>query len=113
MCFIVSIKIEYTADKDIVCYKIVRLEGKKIFSAYRGSLYYLNKKRRTIKLSNDFYVIHKGYHSYINLHHLNLHHRVNDPYTMVECIIPKGSKYYINESEGEYVSSSIIITEIL
>lgn len=85
--------------------------------------FYKNKKL--------FYSIHGGYHSYStkcvcikdfsifpNIVTINdIHFYSDDIFTgnriyLVECIIPKGVRYYLNEF-NEYVSENIIIKRLL
>ncbi len=108
MCF-TGKDIEKIASKDIVCYKKVDLyimqTKVKLISYHKGFEYNLN----TLYSINTFgkrknrydknIEIHRGFHSY----------RKN--VGNVKCIVPKGSKYYMNTDE--IVSNSIKIIEIL
>jgi len=131
------------AEEDIVCYKIVRKNSKgKIISDSRdyeynttttqpeinleiklGSTWINNEKKSTITGT-----IEEGYHSYTNINkaYSNLtssrgllsmicYIDINDSENrvLVRFYIPKGSKYYINEKEQEYVSSNIKFDEVI
>lgn len=108
MCF-TGKNIERIAKKDIVCYKKINLnfDGRNsiiISSYHKGFKYKLGKvynasftkSKRTYDAGIDIF---RGFHSYRNKDMGN-----------VKCIIPKGSKYYINDSER--VSDSIKIVSI-
>lgn len=123
-----------TADKDIICYKVFnigdikykvrkflgipfRKEGiKELYSMYKAYKYvpYAANPKVTIyyRKYNDIYSwwsIDKGYHSYSTLDQAELK-RVLKLELIVECVIPAGSTYYINEND-EIVSSNIIVTD--
>jgi hypothetical protein len=136
MCFKIEGK-KLTAKEDIVCYKIVRVKhfkkgtvvehwekihciikttGNYIFSIYRGFPYILNRTYETkfkYKVSLFGYrEISSGFHSYISKEVAE--NKSSMPYNMVvKCIIPKGSKYYVNNSKQEFVSTKIKILEVI
>ena len=122
-----------TADKDIICYKVFDIkdikykrrkflgiplwkEGiEKLYSMYKEYEYipYANNPKVTIyyRKYNDihsWWSIDKGYHSYSTLDQAELK-RILKLELIVECVIPKGSVYYLNEN-NELVSSNIIVT---
>ena len=123
-----------TADKDIICYKVFYIkdikykrrkflgiplwkEGiEKLYSMYKEYEYipYATNPKVTIyyRKYNDIYSwwsIDKGYHSYSTLDQAELK-RILKLELIVECVIPKGSVYYLNEN-NEIVSSNIIVTD--
>ena len=131
MCFTSANKTKYIATEDIICYKEVERIQKETCRSYWteftyefGKLYtllnskavaedYLNspkpeEQERTN--NNELYPnefddcidIHTGFHSYKS-------HDLEDCFSNVECIIPKGSEYYQNLTE--YVSNQIIIVK--
>jgi hypothetical protein len=118
-----------TAKENIVVYKVVRLNKNIIESFTKRFCYKLKRKYELPALdllfippdlfvSDACYVVHEGFHSYnIYADALLQHELVRfDPFSyvktaVVECIIPKGSKYYRNETET--VSNAIIIAKIL
>lgn len=117
MCFITNNTRKYIAKKDIVCYKVVNLKNKEIYSYWYGFIYELNKKYalRTLQpISLDFnYIrIEEGFHSYKYMSSANKHlnaYKLPEE-AIVKCIVPKDSEYYTN---GEHmVSNQIIVTEI-
>jgi hypothetical protein len=100
------------ANKDIVCYKFLDVDGDRIVSPYRKFIYNFNETYSTyhsLKVINDN--VHEGYHSYTKLK-IVVRQACNRN-IIVRCIIPKGSEYYINDYDEEYVSNNIIIKEIV
>ena len=119
MCLITNNLHKYIAEKDIVCYKVVYLQGKEIISYWFDFPYELNRKYtipvlQPIPTPNGNIIIEKGFHSYRNIYTakgdiwLSLMELL--PKVIVKCIVPKGSEYYINSKE--MVSNQIIIVEI-
>lgn len=113
-----------TAEEDITCYKIVTKE----FSSLFQNFMYKWNKQYSIKnfpeyhnITNNIFalsfrfdlhfhnrIINEGFHSYIDEDYTStLTTLLRDDNKIVECIIPKGSKYHFNLDE--YVSNSIII----
>lgn len=99
------------AQKDIVCYKELKRSGRKLFSAFIGSRYELGivyRKTRTefleFKPSNSG--SGQGFHSYskprMSMYHVN-----------VECVIPKGSRFYYSKYHNEYFSQAIKIVRVI
>lgn len=127
MCWISKSKtmpIKNIAEKDIICYKIFHIQNiifeqfdkskiQKLYSEYMNFLYIPYKKQEHINLKIENYIYDKritfGYHSYSTLERA-LYGIHNSNYTIVECIIPKDSEYYVN-SRQEIVSSNIIVTD--
>lgn len=126
------------ATKDISVYKIMKVFGGEIYSYYHSFRYELNstykgKLGNPHKCSNfwcgERYEIDKGYHSYSSeLTEITYPEGFRqicvkdanpiidlDTYCtgiVVQCAIPKGARYYLNEN-GEYVSNQIIIKNVL
>ena len=122
MCFNVSRKHpdSLITQEDIICYKssdTTKRRYKTFSSDYRRFDYKLGKVYRLMTSLEptrkvelypeprfaESQVINQGFHSYIKIPTQYLNDR------LVECIIPKGSTYYINPDENEYVSDQIII----
>lgn len=127
MCFITNILKQRIANKEVICYKIVRPTKTrrrkfrfwkkalvKATSIFRGYEYIPFKNNPTIKIVPDpyktlfgiRYSIDAGYHSF---KYLSGNYRDSSLYKIVKCIIPKGSTYYDNGKE--YVSSNLIMTD--
>lgn len=118
MCFDIqkSNPKEKIAKKDIICYKTLERQEKikkGIFkSVYQNFIYDFNKKTtykaniNKIKVEEDHSwngSIFEGIHSYISKPNTPIW-RTRDCF---QCIIPKGTPYYINTDSGEYVSLRI------
>lgn len=129
MCWTSSKKpVKCIATDNITCYKIFskldikwRIEKtsdslekkmKEVKSLYKNYVYIpyeSNPKVNIIcRLDNDLscdWFINEGYHSYKYINPINKRY-----FCVLECIIPKGSIYYIN-SDNHIVSSDIILTD--
>lgn len=126
MCWTSSEKpIKCIATDNITCYKVFskkdikwRIEKtsekkmKEVKSLYKNYIYIpyeTNPKVNIIcRLDNDLscdWFINEGYHSYKYINPINKRY-----FCTLECIIPKGSIYYIN-SDNHIVSSDIILTD--
>ena len=108
MCFIIDFnhQKQLVADKDIICYKRSdKYTDNKTFIPewYCDFVYKLGKRYKT-RIHEDDGFISKGFHSYSSTKRFT-----QFAYRYVECIIPKGSKYYFNPTDMEYVSNQIII----
>lgn len=129
------------AEKNIKTFKVMYrdLKYEELFSYFFYKLYSIGKITSKIILSYEKFdsscYIHAGYHSYdINIkqkHYYdykrgvyivkigNVEEYYIEPFSnifqtlcVVECTIPKGVEYYVNEY-GEYVSEQIIVDKIL
>lgn len=124
MCLILEYLEPKIADKDIVCYKLVkRTKSKDVYKSSFQDFEYIIKKLYTnnigIEFSNNVikhakycYVIEKDmFHSFISYSHAVIN-RVPIEF-IVRCIIPKGAYYYIGYYNGfiSYASSQIKILE--
>lgn len=129
MCFIANGLRKKIAKENIVCYKYMnhyktdsgkitvqsynysipdRYELNKIYTAcsetYKGHKLII-KKIKTLEKYNcsNYKFIYEGFHNYADVNRES----------NVKCIIPKGSEYYHNKSDGTYVSLKIKFIEII
>lgn len=96
------------AEEDIVCYKQLDVSHFGLVSAVRGFSYEIGKtytKTRFPSRTRKEQLTYEGFHSFID------ERKHNSAVCSVECIIPKGAKYYKNNTE--YCSSAIKIVKIL
>lgn len=109
------------ADIDIKCYKVVfRANKNEWFSLHMGYPYTKDKVTESTNFSLEeldkaFYLEESVFHSYINLQ--STFSRVKSwkkqqngfryDFRILECVIPKGTPYWINEAHGEYASTRI------
>lgn len=123
-----------TADKDIICYKVFDIKDikykrrkflwiplwkkgiEKLYSMYKEYEYvpYAANPKVNIRCKKrngiySWWAIDKGYHSYNTLSKAAFV-RCKIFELIVECTIPKGTVYYLNEN-NEIVSSNIIVTD--
>ena len=131
MCFYIDPKNKRkkTAKEDIVCYKNFKTNIRKnnIESIYFEYFWEI-EKQETTEIGNiviehnpikEEAVIHKGFHSFSSKAFTEAHNKLaglfytvtdNTSYVITyECVIPKGSKYYYNSRDEEYVSNCMII----
>ena len=143
MCFVVeSINPDaLIAKEDIICYKSVFLRRPKsiwnedfwleiliwilyflgiklVVSASIEYVYILTKyehERVHIKSisSGPMLIIEEGYHSWTNIGKAKSQINLSMQDTIIECIIPKGTIYYVNKKSQEYVSENIITRKIV
>ena len=108
------------AKRDIVCYKAgYKYRGGRVFMPYfqMDYSYQLGKtqpkvKLMPVRLSNEDLAIQAGYHSYSNKKELR--GWKSDPIVVsVKCIIPKGTEYYYNPEDREYVSETLVVKEFI
>ena len=128
MCWDTRLKeyqIKRTAVNDIQVYKILKERRTWIFnrikyvSPYYNFKYKLNKVYKSrLELDqtrDDALMIENGLHSFANLPHAEYYRATGEPYhetwIIFKAIIPKGSTYYINETES-IVSNKLKIIEI-
>lgn len=127
MCLTKTSRFRKTAKQDITVYKVVRrLEDKGQVQALYNFIYYLIGKAYKTTIGTSFWTkeVDQGYHSYNTLPSAQRAMREAADYDrggeygvcIVECTIPKGSKYYVgnnpDDSDGR-VSNQIIINKIL
>jgi hypothetical protein len=103
------------AKKNIVCYKILQDDGLNKISPYYDEIYfkkggsceYVNKEIDDFSFSTNFETfercINQGLHVYSSIKKANdeVDHLNESVY---KCVIPKGTKYYYNPADNEYVS---------
>ena len=110
MCFYTKGSKIKRAKEDKECYKLVVTEKDSCISCNQDFRYEYNKKYSgksklilfLIWLFN-FTVTDEAYHSYTYKWIFSF------DFDRVKCVIPKGSLYLVNELDGEYCSTSIII----
>lgn len=116
MCFEKSLigknSIVRKAQKNIKCYKLLRITGKKARSPYQHMIYFnsLTYQNKSIKSANFEFMheskhyLYDGLHSYSNKKYIcKRYHKIFEGY------IPKGTRYYYNPIDHEYVSEKLIV----
>ena len=104
------------AEKDITCYKVVEtVRGNnqykvKYISLYQGFIYERGKTYFS-EISRYYNKIEEGVHSYTNLKTASEYKRYG--VVLIECTIPKGSTYYYDPENEEYVSNQIKIIKTI
>lgn len=112
------------AKQDIVCYKIVDVYKTdtelKLYSQHMGFEYELEKLYTTPiieirRAMGGSFLGNVGYHSFCHLEDAEYYNYNPLIMHIVECVIPKGSKYYTGKygDDYNYISNAIIITRIL
>lgn len=116
------------ATEDITCYKLFAKRHiiwettsdsnikkmKKVASLWMNYLYVPYNANPEVKLIYykldiiNLWIINAGYHSYVSSWYTQKY--CSPDFVIIECIIPKGTEYYINEKQ-EIVSSNIIVTD--
>ena len=104
------------ATEDIICWKVIKSNG----NAYHQNWHYKigdtqpRVKIRKVNHSEEYTSINEGYDSYINegYHsYTNIEkakrYRCWRSYIVGRFIIPKGTRYFHNKEEGEYVAEVI------
>lgn len=116
MCLETCNKNPYTANKNIVVYKILlKSFFKEIVSPYWGFVYKLRtlystplSVRQSLH-SNKLYLIEAGLHAYTSIDKAKKEIVYFTRASIYRCIIPKGSLYYINEKDNEIISNQLIV----
>lgn len=101
------------ATEDITCYKVLRKINRRLLSPHQGERYFKkwSIKLFTIKKVSEFgrkiptcnKYIYEGLHSYSEYSQATMNSNTN--YRSVhKAIIPKGTEYYYNPYDNEYVS---------
>ncbi len=102
------------AKKNITCYKVLGVSDRgNLISEHRsfrykpGILYKSRIGKPHYSSGFCYYFIDRGRHSYSNY----IEAKKNCGYYQIiyMCIIPKGSEYYYNPDDCEYVSNQIIV----
>jgi len=130
------------AKQDIPCLKIMTLsydksERKLYLISFFLDFHYNTAEPETIHLHMNDQQVHEGYHSYIEHHYrdtdnyfseitrerlkdyilsgfLNPKYESHSSHSiLVECHIPVGAHYFVNVEENEYVSSKIVIDNLV
>ena len=116
MCLETYKRDPYTANKNIIVYKILlKSFFGEIISPYWGfvyklrTLYSTSLSVRQSLHSNKLYLIEKGLHAYTSIDKAKEEIEFFNKATIYRCIIPKGSLYYINEQDNEIVSNQLIV----
>ena len=130
MCLFINQLKPKIADKNIICYKLVKrtkVKGiyKSIFQKFEYTIKKLYINNISIECSNsvikhfkiqgieggDYFIEEGMFHSYANCSHAVLNHAPDE--FIVKCIIPKGAYYYKGYYGGlaSYASSQIKILE--
>ena len=120
MCFYISPSTPdvLVATGDIKCVKILRKTRFGTQSPYIGEKYHTFWRKKCVKKKAKFghkqfggiNAIEEGLHSYMS---------VEDVGSMASCdgvynaIIPKGSLYYMNQQDGEYVSNKLHVFDMI
>lgn len=121
MCFLIltdskAYGEELTASKDIVCYKMLEksIGGEVYMSPYQNELYFkINTKAKSITKTSSLIAspwtsqINIGLHTYSNKKYARK--KLCTDRAFFKAIIPKGSKYYYNPEDSEYVSDKLIV----
>lgn len=131
MCLCSETNIPKIAKKDIVCYKIIeRISNNEYKSPYQGDEIIFNKtiiaskppKKFNImpdvdidlKTINDYYIGEGFIHAFIATRDARNHYYYflcREGATIVKCIIPKGSRYFVNIDNTEICSDRMMITD--
>ena len=126
MCLVTRLVKAIKASKDIICYKIyVPSDINDTFvSPYRGykmpklgkrvQTEFNNKVDITSRLYNGESYVELGFHSYKNLEDIIEKRSVQEA-IIVECTIPKGTKYYkgLYGTVESYCSECIILNKVI
>lgn len=116
MCLETCKRNPYTANKNIVVYKILlKSFFGEIISPYLNfvyklrTLYSTSLSVRQSLHSNKIYLIEKGLHAYTSIDKAKENLIYFSKATIYRCIIPKGSLYFINEDDNEIASNRLIV----
>ena len=108
MClYIGNYDVSVIADEDITVYKILRktYANGHYLSPYQNFGYELGKENQSklvrIEYESGKTVIEEGLHTFVRRDeaqcNITLSGRHSEEYVIVECIIPKGSRYYVGK----------------
>lgn len=126
MCLVTRLVKAIKASKDIICYKVYIPSGVNdtFVSPYRGykmprlgkrvQTEFNNKVDITSRLYSGESYIELGFHSYKNLEDIIEKLSVQEA-IIVECTIPKGTKYYkgLYGTKESYCSECIILNKVI
>lgn len=118
MCLITKMTEPTIADKDIICYKVIRKDMSSLlhpeFEWDFGWIY--TSQLRAVERTDNANAIYHGLHSYKTLEDLKkAYYMATVPCLAVECTIPKGSAFYKgrhSDLEG-YASEQLMIDEVI
>jgi len=94
-----------TAEKDIVCWKYLTKDRKAPLQNFQYEYNILNKLGRPLEVVDR--EISEGFHSHSEKRIAKL--RATSDRKVFKFIIPKGSKYFYNPNDEEYVSDHIVL----
>ena len=106
---------ELTAETDIKCYKfLLKYNENGLMTPFQSAKVKIGGRYKS-KLINSNNTIEIGLHSFVNSFDCEFYQIGLKNSEVVECIIPKGSKYYIGTFKGyaSYASSEIIYESIV
>ena len=116
MCLVTKLEHPIVAEKPITCYKVLLHIKDKLISYFYSDFKWEMDKVHTTTLrkgekSEYGQTVYQGFHSYKDIHSVLLPMTFTPyPCLAVECIIPKGAKYYVgkdgNNCDG-YASEKI------
>ena len=113
MCFTIDPKHpkKKIAKRDITCYKVLEENLISPYLDYQYTLNKLVKDKIVLELSSWRDSINEGLHSYSS----KMNAKIWSSWGRITylAIIPKGSEYYYDSIDKEYVSNQIIIKERL
>lgn len=123
MCLVTKLEHPIVAEKPITCYKVLWHSGDKLFSLYHSEFkwemdrVHFTTLQEGEKLEDGRGTVNQGFHSYKDLHStLTVMARTFYPCLAVECIIPKGTKYYTGEDGDKcdgYASEKLIPIKVM
>lgn len=119
MCLITKMKVPTIAEKDIICYKVIRKDMTSLyhddFKWEFGKMYH--SWMEAVNDSQDRNKeIHQAFHSYETLEDLKkAYFSATVPCLTVKCTIPKGSTVYSGSHDNlkGYASNQLIINEVI
>lgn len=124
MCLVTKLEHPIVAEKPITCYKVLWHVGVDKLHSYFHSAFtwemdkvHTTTLRKGEKLENGLETVYQGFHSYKDLHSTMIFLSTTQlTCVAVECIIPKGAKYYVGE-DGEhregYASNELIPRKVM
>lgn len=126
MCLVTRLVKAIKASKNIICYKVYIPSGinDTFVSPYRGykmpklgkriQTEFNNKVDITSRLYNGESYVELGFHSYKNLENIIERQPIQEV-IIVECTIPKGTKYYkgLYGTVESYCSECIILNKVI
>lgn len=128
MCLYTQMKEPGVAGYDITVYKVLEIRRNRLYAPiHAGYKYQLNKLKkarrfdRTEPLGESYLIVKYGFHTYgdrktAETFARNMKTTHGNEYCAVECVIPKGTRYYKAFGHGgefmEYCSEQIIANTI-